>query len=345
MNYSESGKRTQRERGAVGVMMPFMLVTVISISALAIDVAQLVIVRNELQNAADAAALAGAGGLYPGTPLPNWSNGVTKGTDAISLNKAAGVSLSTGTVQAGYWNLTGTPATLQPQDITPGVNDAPAVQVTISRSSGNNGGPVSTLLAQFFGGSAAGTTATAVAVIAAPGSLVSGGTPLPIAISSCLYGQFFDPATGQPRTTSFRIGSSYHYGPCESGQWTSFLAPSNSAKEAKDLINGTTPSPAMNIGDKIWIQPGTENSLFNEVDKFLVGKTVMIPVVSDPTNAGFNTNGQMSVVAFAAFYIEDAVGGSSKYIQGHFVPNYKVPTSGGGVGPYYGGYVPPRLAK
>lgn len=333
------------QRGAVGIMMPFMMITILSIGAIAIDVGHIVIVRNELQNAADAAALAGAAKLYPPNPNPQWSNAVSNGTTAIALNKAGGKSLSTGNVQAGYWNLTGSPTTMQAQSITPTTNDVPGVQVTISRSAGNNGGPVATLLAQVFGGAAASTTATAVAVVAAPGSLLSGATPLPMVISSCLYSQFFNPTTGQPLTTSFKIGSSYHYGPCESGQWTSFFSNTNSDSTTKNIINGSTPSPAMNIGDKVWVQTGTKTNLFGDVADTLTGKTVIIPVVSDPTNSGFQTNGQMSIVAFAAFYIETAVGGSGKYVQGHFVGGYTVPNSGGGVGPYYGAYVPPRLAK
>ncbi len=91
--------RRHRQRGAVGIMMPFMLISVLSVGALAVDVAHLAIVRNELQNAADAAALAGAAGLFPANPNPAWTTGVTKGTNAISLNKAAGVTLTSGTVQ------------------------------------------------------------------------------------------------------------------------------------------------------------------------------------------------------------------------------------------------------
>ena len=41
------------------------------------------------------------------------------------------------------------------------------------------------------------------------------------------------------------------------------------------------------------------------------------------------------------------VGGSGKYIQGHFIAGYKIPsTTGiGGVGSYYGGFIPPRLVQ
>ncbi|SDC50996.1 Putative Tad-like Flp pilus-assembly [Cupriavidus sp. YR651] len=330
------------QRGAVGIMMPFMLISVLSVGALAMDVAHLVIVRNELQNAADAAALAGAAGLYPANPNPAWTNGVTKGTNAIALNKAAGTTLATGTVQAGYWNLTGTPAGLQPQDITPGTNDVPAVQVTISRSAGNNGGPVATLLAQVFDGGAKGTTATAVAVLAAPGIIGNGGL-FPVALSQCLYNYYWNSATNQPKIDPatnkpylFRIGSAYHYGLCESGQWTTFKSTDNSATATRDLILNGNPAPVA-IGDQIWIQDGTKTSNYNFIT---VNKDYVMPV----TNS-LNAGSLGPITAFAAFHVTAAVGGSGKYIEGYFIPNYKVTNSGGGVGPYYGAYVPPRLAK
>lgn len=336
-----------RTRGAVAVMTPLLMILMLSFAGLAIDVARLLIVRNELQNAADAAALAGAGGLFnPASATPDWGNGVTQARGTLTQNGTEGVRLADAeALQAGYWDLSRAKG-LQSQGITPGANDAAAVLVTISRSAGNNNGPVGMMLAQLFGVLSEPARATAVAVIAPPGGVLPGAIALPFALSSCLYSQFFDPKTGQPYSTSFFIGSSYHYGPCESGQWTSFLASSNSDSDTKNLIDGTTPSPALNIGDQIWIQNGTKTNLFNEVNSKLANTTVLIPVVSDPSNNGFAQNGgvQMPIVAFAAFYIESASGGSTKGIKGHFVANYKVTGSSGGVGPYYGAYVPPRLA-
>lgn len=338
----QTPRRARRQRGAVGIMMPFMLMSVLAVGAVAVDVTHLVIVRNELQNAADAAALAGAAGLYPANPKPNWTNGVTKGSNAISLNKANSAPLSAGTVQAGYWNLTGTPAGLQPQDITPGTYDVPAVQVSISRSAGNNGGPIATLMAQIFGGGAGSSSAIAVAVVAAPGS-VGNGSLFPVALSQCLYDYYWDKTTNQPKIDPatkkpylFRIGSAYHYGSCQSGQWTTFQSTDNSATGTRDLILNGNNTP-LAIGDKIWIQDGTKNSNYGYVN---INQDYLMPVTTS-----LNPGALGPVTAFAAFHITASVGGSGKYIEGYFIPNYKVTNSGGGVGPYYGGYVPPRLAK
>jgi hypothetical protein len=59
-------------------------------------------------------------------------------------------------------------------------------------------------------------------------------------------------------------------------------------------------------------------------------------------NTDFSTHAYTPILGFASFYIEDAVGGSGKYIQGHFVKN-TIDTAAAG-GPVYGTFVPaPKL--
>ena len=74
MNIKTYRTCTRRQRGVVGVMAPVLMLVILSIGAIAVDLGYLYVIRNELQNAADAAALAGAAGLYPANPKPNWSN-------------------------------------------------------------------------------------------------------------------------------------------------------------------------------------------------------------------------------------------------------------------------------
>jgi hypothetical protein len=47
------------------------------------------------------------------------------------------------------------------------------------------------------------------------------------------------------------------------------------------------------------------------------------------------------VLGFVSFYIEDSVGGSGKYVQGHFVKDRGVEKATPG-GPYYGTFIPPK---
>jgi hypothetical protein len=357
-NHPKTARRAGREHGATLVLVAFGTLIILGFAALAIDVGYVYVVRNELQNAADAAVLGGAGKLYPANPIPNWSAAETQATATIPLNKASNVSLSSGTVETGYWNLTGTPAGLQSKGITPGLKDAAAVRVTLTKATGSNGGPVGTFLGSVVGVKNMPVAASAVAVISYPGT-VSPGQLFPTAIAKCLYDHYWNSVTNQPLTGAacpaapsgcpanpanpgniygceFCIGSAYHYAPCDSGEWTSFKLDENSVPAVRGLIENGNPD-SISIGEDIWIEPGTKTTLYNSVP---VGVTVLLPVVPCVTCG----KGEQPVQAFGPFVITDSVGGSGKYIRGHFTTNYKVGGGSGG-GPNYGAYTPPTLVK
>ena len=50
----------RREKGAVAIQVALFFTALLAVAAMAIDIGRWVVVRHELQNAADAAALAGA---------------------------------------------------------------------------------------------------------------------------------------------------------------------------------------------------------------------------------------------------------------------------------------------
>jgi Flp pilus assembly protein TadG len=339
----------KQPKGQALVMMAVALIALMGFGALAIDVGMMFLAKNELQNAADAAALAAAQKLYYGgctdCPQSQWANTEAAATTAIGYNKAMESTLATGTVTTGWWNITGTPAGMQPKTKSPIVaGDAAAVKVVIQKSPGNNGGPVSLLLAAMFGGqNTQSITASAVAVVSFPSS-VAPNTTFPTAINNCMYDIFWDktlnkpkidPATGNPYI--FRIGSSYHYGTCDSGQWTTLLVDNNSASYEKDLIRNGNPTQ-LSIGDNIWIQPGTENSVYPVVP---VPSVALLPVVQDVSSS---THDYTPIVGFGPFHIIASVGGSGKYLEGYFDGDYEVPVAVGG-GPFFGAVVPPSLVQ
>ncbi len=358
------------------------LILLIGLAALAFDVGHLLIVRNELQNAADAAALAGANCLDTSTdsraaactttksPTLNWAIAGTKATNSIGLNKSDGVGLAAGTVQTGYWDVNGGTA-LQPTTLSPlgpckvvaGVMTTqchkPAVMVTLGRTTGNNGGPVGTLIATMFNGAAIPISARAVAVLSSPGNVLEGSL-IPQAINKCMFDLYWDSATNSPKLATtptlngvtqvigqpwkLRIGSSYHYPACDSGQWTSFAVTNNSASYAKGLIANGNPTP-LGIGDGTYIQPGTQNSLYKDLkNKYPVLPVDITVLVVDHADGLDGVKAKLPIVAFAGFRLTDVVGGSGKYIEGYFI---KGSSSGGSteIGPSYGVYTPPRLAQ
>ena len=377
----------KQQNGSILVLAAGILIVLTGFAVLAIDVGRIYLVRNELQNAADSAALAGAncldrqsqGGSTTectstyATTL-NWTRANAKAVSQLSQNSASNIAISTidsgHQVNVGYWNVNGG-TTLQPTSLSPlgpctvagGVMttacDKPAVSVSITKDAGKNNGPIAMLTAAMFGGANVPMTAKAVAVISSPGN-VPPSSLIPQAINKCMYDKFWNASTGTPiiytgspadpyglsvigQPWEFRIGSAYHYGTCDSGQWTTFDQDVNSQSAVGNLITNGNPA-SLNIGDLTWIQPGTKTASYNDLDaKYPTppGADVSIIVVD---TANLSQKGQAPIVAFAGFHIADIQGGSGKFIQGHFIANFITPGSGG-MGPFYGTYTPPRLAQ
>lgn len=336
-------QNTLRRQEGTAAIFVLLLTLVFAAGAFALDIGHALIVRNELQNAADSGALAGARALVSaGGTSPNWAAAQTQSATTAGLNASDGIRLEQSVVETGYWNVTGTPAGLQATTITPTADDVPAVKITVSRDDGHNGGPLKLSFGGFVGLRETPISASAVAFLSGPGSVAKGGL-FPIAITKCLYDTYWDsakmapkldPATSKPYT--FKIGSDYHYSSCTAGEWTSFQVDSNNVPTIRDLMDNGNPTP-LAIGEKTWIQPGTKNTLFDEVPK---NTDVVIPVVVNLDNHSYQP-----VVAFAAFHIDVGVGGSGKYVQGHFTTNVPVTPGASGNGPYYGAFVPARLAQ
>ncbi len=332
-----------RQRGSIALFFLLFLIPLLSFGALAIDVAWVAIARNQLQNAADAAALAGADAMMSSSGgALNWSQAASAANGVIAQNSAAGAALSSGTVATGYWNMTRSPAGMQATTITPGTYDVPAVQVTVSRAPGVNGGSIPLLLGGLLGIPGASGSATAVAVLAAPGGVAAGGL-FPVAIDQCVYNQYWNAATNQPLINpltnlpyEFSITNGQTYGAlCMGGQWTSFQSTATDTTTMSGLMVTGNPT-TLSIGDSIYLATGVKATLYTSVP---VGATVILPVVTQTASSTY-----VPIVAFAAFHIDVSLGGTYKYIQGHFVAGVKMTGVATGVGPYYGVYVPPRLA-
>jgi Flp pilus assembly protein TadG len=338
-NIGENWRLLGNESGVVIVIFALALIVLLAFMALSIDVGHVMVVRNELHNAADAASLAGANAFYPHTPTstptpPNWTAAETTASSAIQLNKSESATLVDCQVQSGYWNLSGTPSSLQPQSITPGALDVPAVMVTVSKAPGQNAGPIAAFFSTVLGINSFSVSAQSVAVSASPGSAQPGAL-FPIAISKELADQA---ASHNNSSKTVRIGSAYHYPNSMAGQWTSLNLNTNNVPTIRDLIAYGNPTP-LDIGDNIWIQPGTKTTLYSSVP---IGKTVLLAVVN--TVLSDVTHSAVPIYGFIGFHITDSVGGSQKYVEGYFVFDYYAGLTGPG-GPNYGVYSPPRLVK
>jgi Flp pilus assembly protein TadG len=321
------------QSGSIAVVAAICLAVILGFAALALDIGHLVSVKSELQKAADGGALAGARALNVPPPMPNWNNGQVVATATVQKNYADTVRISNCQVQTGYWDLSWSSsqkatANLKPTGTTPGPTDVAAVKVIVSKSADQNGGPVTMWIAGVFGIHVENLGAVAVATIipGKPINTANPGSAFPLATPIWWVNQMWKETVN---SDPFRIGSDYHYD--DGGQWTSFLLDVNNAPTIRDLIDNGNPTP-LHVGDNIWIEPGTKDTLFSYAQS-KVNETVLLPIVADD----YDTHAETPIISFVPFYIEAAVGADEKYIQGHFVPNYKdAGSTGGSDTPYYG---------
>jgi Flp pilus assembly protein TadG len=324
----------RNEKGMVLIYATVLMLVLLGFLGLAVDTGHLLKVRNELQNAADAAALKGAWHLYtrptdPGVPPTlQWGTALAKAQELT--NSSDNQALADAAVSVGYWNLTWDGSTaheLQPTTIVPGSNDVPAVQVVVARSAGNNGGPVTSFLMQLAGKeTVAVTSKAAVAVSGFPG-LVAPGRLFPMALSNCMTDQYFsqNPLPDPPPRIIINSAFSGGGAGCYTGQWTSFDTDSNSVPTIRGLMDTGNTTP-LKVGDSTWIEPGVKNTIYKDLADWLPegGKDVLMAVV-DNASSDLSSKGQMTITGFATFHIDGADNGSDPYVYGHFIDFFTTP--------------------
>jgi Flp pilus assembly protein TadG len=359
----------KRDKGVVAVIVALLLPVLLGFGALAVDIGYRFLIQNEMQNAADATALAAAACLYgradcgnQNASTPDWGGAAGRGNSFASSNSVEQTDVNSVHIDYGYWNITKTNPTLLELPYAPGTNDLPAIRVTINKSDTENGGGAATFFAKIWGINAMPLSATAVAAVSYAGT-AGPGALFPLVVTKCLYDSYWNAATSQPKKATsnaplpnttwpqtpgqpyyFRMTSSYHAGPCESGQWSSLDIDSNNVPTIRNLIFDGN-STSISIGGKVWIQPGTKTTLYSDVNACSAAgnkacEYVMVPVVED-----ISTHAYTPVVGMACLHILSATGGSGKYILAQMSADAdKCQAKGSsGSGPNFGMYQPPRL--
>jgi Flp pilus assembly protein TadG len=186
-------KFVQGSEGSVMVLTALGLVAFLGFASLAIDLGHLYVVRNELQNVADAAALAGVNKL-----VKNQDGVAVRDKDAayaaildVAQRQAALSGLPAVdpgdrddiTVSYGIWNIyTGDPNTAWTDSDGNPYSNANAVRVAIKRASGSAYGPVTHFLAGILGQQTSEVAATATAYLGFVSSGGYGSVTLPLAL-------------------------------------------------------------------------------------------------------------------------------------------------------------------
>jgi Flp pilus assembly protein TadG len=186
--------KNMNQRGVAGVTVAILIGLIVMMAAFAIDIGHALVTRNELQNAADSAALSAGrqlGLTYLALPPGDQQNMsrdltsleqsqiITSGETASYANKAsdvANITIAEGEVELGTWDLNA-------KTFTPTVTRPNAIRVTARRDGAANG-PISTFFAGIFGVNSMNVSATAVAALGtAGGPTPPGAVNAPFGIS------------------------------------------------------------------------------------------------------------------------------------------------------------------
>lgn len=274
-----------RQEGVSVVLVTVSLVVLIGFMALAVDVGNLYVARNELHNAADAGSLAGARFLYvkdgswvndgtrpydPDDPADPFKSAEARATEAAEANNSQNTSAEVLSARRGHWSFgsrTFTPdSSVAPVDlfekstaeldiydpIEPFIN---AVEVETARQAT----PVETFFARVLGINEVDVTARSVAYIGFTGTLQPEEVDQPIALCkqallnpdgnySCDVGRFIPEGD-------------------QTGGWTNLqhdTSGATNANEIRSLVCGDGNPDPLRFGEDIATNNGQVQSAFSD---------------------------------------------------------------------------------
>jgi len=285
--------KCKEQRGVTAVVVAIAIAMLLGFVALAVDVGYVAATKNELQNVADSAALAGTeylGSLYTGMTQAqmNAYNCSTAGDCALIIaqaqdvvgsgkNKAGGadIAIDSGDVIIGKWD--GSSLTFTPTNGYPGaIPDA--VKVTARRDSTAGGnGPITTFFAKIFNINTVDVKADAIADLSGLSKVGPGGLPIPIGIAKYRFETEFcdDPIKLQPSND-----------PEACAGWHTYDDPKGKIKVEllPGLIDRSFISPEADGGDIFFYTGGTIDAAFVLLEQLFDKNKVLNDGVIDDDN-------------------------------------------------------------
>jgi len=303
--------------GAATVLTAIMVMVFIGILALSVDIGRLVLVKSELQRAADAGALAGAMGLVPYTGsgnerTPDWLQGQSKALEIINseANKVENEIWNFGTEGVSpnlYWETTINEKN-QNGITTTATISVPAVRVSLTKD-------VGLFFASLMGISGPITVNAIATAILPEGYSIT--NLVPISVRKDLVYTITDGGSLEINADEQTIKPTGHAK--DASAWFNTVE-SNSAADAR------IQEPLTSSKSEVYIVPGAKATLVQNYG-IKNGQTIIMTIVADPTKKGFQL-----IEGFAAFYVKDVTGPK---LDGHFLNRYFDPdvvlSSGSGI--------------
>lgn len=309
----------KNENGIVIIYIAILLVVLIGMAAFAIDIGYHRVARNQLQDASDAAALAGArqlGQNYYTAQSPT-TNVVEQATAIAEANFAAGKQLTSAnidSIQIGKWD------SVYRSFSVPASNPHPDAVQVITKSS------FSGFFSSILGQNSLRTEATACAAISGP---CEEKPTIPLAISTA----YFDLFTNHEACEDIQLQNTYQ----SCAGWTNLSTNTFHYSQVQAMLQGGVANmPMVSAGDQINIDNGTNTPTLQDLlDLFNVMKSgsppswqVHVVVYSGQCNP--NPSNLYTVVGFATMTITDVIPtGSNKGIKGVVDCNISVQSRGG----------------
>ncbi len=337
--------RARRESGAI---LPFFMVAIVALlafAALSTETGRVWQTKSQIQAAADAAALAGAGSLLSPDFTAVDEGGARAAAMAYGAQHSAlntNLTIAAADVEAGSWDMASQTFTAMPGNTDPDVMRS--VRVTVRRDESVNG-PIDTVLGRILGVDSISVDTDAVAEWGFAGSGAAGIVELPIAIDCCAVS---GPACDQnycdtisntiPNACQLSNGEwtsclEFFSTPEQNACWTAFKTDSSavSVPLMTDIVQNGNPEEIGN--DPIYLDNGTKTPVVQDIkDKFDAEGTdtngdgivdswvVTLPVV-ECQNPGDQcaTGNTQHIVGFLCMDIREIIVTPDKLIKGDFI--------------------------
>ncbi len=335
--HSKIRRLWREERGVTAAMMALFMTFLAGITATAVDLGVLFTAKAQLQNAADAAALAASNTMISiganNEAIAQPANALSAANQYASSNQALGVNVNLKNpvgddFTIGYWdeslgdfdqNRTGLGLT-NAEDLT-------GVRVRVRRDDQANT-PVATYFARIFGIDDVPVRAVSTAFLGYTGKVDPGVVDLPIAVKAGAITNGNLPECGKSLTFSSET--------TENSEWTTFFTSPSNNPTVDDYVTGALPIPGISVGDEINVVNGElSNNTFDDLAaRYNANQvngewTVTLPVIQDGDNATYGT-----VAGFCTFVITEVRTAPDKDLTGHLACNMVVPSSPTGGGNY-----------
>lgn len=259
------------DKGAVAIIVGLSLFALLGFGALAVDLGYSMFVKNELQNAADAGALAGAADLYLNNGASVNPNANQTAYDTAVANMSQKDAVHVEYIQRGHWSFGS--RTFTPNDSLDAVDlwnlstaelDANTDFINAVKVRVRTQNPVASFLSNIWGGSPSYSFAEAVAYIGFAGSLRPHDVDQPIAICKqsilnnegeydCTVGRMLN--SGGNDVTHNTAG------------WTNFSQPCETANasEMRSLICSSGNPVPITLGEGMGATGGVQDSTLRDL--------------------------------------------------------------------------------